>query len=141
MTSAPAIAFDLNPSRRIGAAAVVVGLLASAAPWLTGLPLPPRLLLSFAAVVLAGFSLHRFLRPPFRRAARHASGWTLVDRRGDEHPAILETPVRLGSVLALDFRFGTRQRFRFVVAPDNLDAETRRRLALLVARADAAPTS
>lgn len=141
MKSAPAIAFDLRPSRGIAVAVTAVGLLASAAPWLTGLPAPARGALSFSAAVWACFALHRFLHPPFRRVAWRPSGWALVDPGGGEHPALLASHARLGGVLVLGFRHGATGRFRFVVAPDNLDAEGRRRLCLLLARPGVAGTS
>ena len=50
-------------------------------------------------------------------------------------PALLETHARLGALLALVFRHGPRARFHVVLAPDNLDAATRRQLLLLLARA------
>lgn len=137
MKSAPAIAFDVQPSRRIGAAAAAIALLATAAPWLTGFPLWGRALCSLAAFAFAALALRGFLRPRFRRVAWRESGWTLVDRDGAEHVAALESHAHLGALLALGFRLGPRRRFRLVLAPDNLDADSRRRLVLLLARVEA----
>ncbi len=75
---------------------------------------------------------------PFRRIALRASGWTLVDAAGVEHTANLVAHVRLGTWLVLDFRSANRHRFRAVLGPDNIDADTRRRLILLLSRAEVA---
>lgn len=134
MKSAPAIAFDLRPSRRVGAAACALVALAMLAPWLTRLPAEAAGALSLGAFALGASSLRRHLRPPFRRAAWRESGWVLLDGDSREHAAELVSEARLGALLALGFRHGPRARFRFLLAPDNLDADTRRRLILLLAR-------
>lgn len=134
MKSAPAIAFDLRPSRRVGAAALAIVALAAIAPWLTDLPRSVVASSSVAALAFGAAALWRHAHPRFRRAAWRESGWTLVDREQGEHAAVLESHARLGALLALGFRTGPRARFRFLLAPDNLDADTRRRLILLLAR-------
>ena len=142
MKSAPAIAFDLRPSRRIGAVVCALVVLAMLAPWLTSLSTEVAAASSLGAFALGASALWRHRRPNFRRAAWRESGWVLLDRDGHEHPAELESQVRLGALLALGFRHGPRARFRFLLAPDNLDADTRRRLILLLARGgDAAADS
>ena len=52
--------------------------------------------------------------------------------------ANLVAHVRLGSWVVLDFRGTGRRRFRAVLGPDNIDADTRRRLILLLSRAEVA---
>jgi hypothetical protein len=136
MKSAPTIAFDHHPSRRIAGIALAVALAAALAPWLTDLALPARGLLSLLALAFAAFALRRYLQPAFRRIAHGAAGWVLVDEAGREHTATLHGHARLGALLTLDLRHA-RGRFRVVLAPDNLDADTRRRLVLLLARAEA----
>ena len=137
MKSAPGIAFDYRPSRQLGGVGLAVATLALLAPWLSGLPWPASLLLSLAVLALATRSLTRFMRPAFRRIAWHASGWVLVDAAGNERPAELRRHARFGAWLVLlDFRHATRTRFHALIAPDNLDADTRRRLILLLCRAE-----
>lgn len=136
MKPAPAVAFDLRPSRWVGAAALAVIALAAAAPWLSSLPAPVDAAASLAVLALGAWALWRHAHPRFRRAAWRESGWTLVDRERREHAAVLESHARLGALLALDFRHEPRARFRFVLAPDNLDADARRRLILVLARGD-----
>jgi len=93
---------------------------------------------SLAALVAGVASLARFERVAFPRIALRASGWTLVDATGVEHTANLVAHVRLGTWLLLDFRSANRRRFRAVLGPDNIDADTRRRLILLLSRAEVA---
>lgn len=136
MKSAPTIAFDYRPSRRIAVAAALVCIGAVVALWLSGLPLAARVPLSLAVLVSGACALRRHGKPRFRRIARRKSGWTLVDALDGEHPATLAAHARLGNLLTLDFRHSAGQRFRPLLAPDNLDPDTRRRLILLLARAD-----
>jgi hypothetical protein len=138
MKSASAIAFDYRPSGWLAAAAVLIFCAALAAPWLSALPFAIALGISAAAGAIGILSLHRFLRPPFRRIAYRASGWILVDANGVEKSALLRLHARLGAWISLDFELDRRRRFRAMLGPDNLDAETRRRLVLMLARADVA---
>jgi len=136
MRSAPSIAFDCRPSPGVVAATLVVALAAGLAPWSSGAPLALRMVLSLCAFAGTAAALRRYCAPPFRRIVRRASGWRLVDRDGREHAAILRAHRRLGAWLALDWRCTPRARFRVLVTPDNLDADTRRRLVLLLARGE-----
>lgn len=134
MKSAPAIAFDLRPSRRVGAAMLAIIVLAAIAPWLTKLPLPASLASSVLVLACGTAGWRRYWHPRFRRVAWRESGWTLVDRTHGEQAAVLETHARLGPLLTLVFRHGPRARFHVVLTADNLDAEARRRLVLLLLR-------
>lgn len=136
MKSALAIAFDYRPSRLVAAAAALVCIVAALAPWLSGLSLPLRAGLSLAALALGGAAIRRFLRAPFRRIALRSSGWLLIDASGREQPARLASHARLGAFLVLDFRPASRGRFRALLAPDNSDADTRRRLVPMLARGE-----
>ncbi len=140
MKSAPTIAFDYRPSRWIGIAAGVMLALAVLAPWLTELPLIARAAVSLAAFAAGIRALRSHARPRFRRIAWRASGWSLIDRADAEHAALLTSHAHLGALLALSFRHGPRARFQAVLMPDNLDAQTRRRLILLLARAEVVQT-
>jgi hypothetical protein len=136
MKSAPSIAFDYRPSRVITLASVAVAIVAVLAPWLSGSPLLARIALSLLAIAFAMRAIRAHARPAFRRIVRRASGWCLVDRDGREWPAILLSHRRLGALLMLEWRHGPRARFRALIAPDNLHADTRRRLVLLLARGE-----
>ncbi|HEY0178422.1 MAG TPA: hypothetical protein VGC30_02180 [Dokdonella sp.] len=136
MRSAPAVAFDYRPSRWVAAGAAAVVALAALAPWLSASPAAARVGVSLLALAAGAAALGRYLRPRFVRVACRAAQWTLVDAAGAEHAVVLESQARLGALIALGFRHGARARFRVVLAPDNLDAETRRRLVLLLARGE-----
>lgn len=136
MKSAPTIAFEVRPSRWIAAAIALMSLAAAASPWMSALPAMGALALSMLAFALGGAALREFLRPLFVRIAFRDSGWTLVDRAGGEREAVLESHGRLGSWVSLGFRAGAASHFRALVGPDNLDAPTRRRLILLLSRAE-----
>lgn len=136
MRSAPSIAFDYRPSAVMAGATVLVALAAALAPWASAAPLALRTALSALALAGAAIVLRRYCRPPFRRIVRGVSGWRLVDREGGEHAAVLHSHRRLGSLIALDWRCAPRTHFRVLITPDNLDADTRRRLVLLLARGE-----
>ena len=140
MKSAPSIAFDYEPSRPIAALVLALVVAAALAPWLSALPFAAKVALSFA-VLTSGFGANRrFMQTAFRRIAYRASGWLLVDDSNAEHAATLSSHARYGAWIALDFRLDGRGRFRALVGPDNADAETRRRLILLLARAEVVQT-
>lgn len=138
MKSAPAIAFDLRPSRRVGLATAGIVALAALAPWLTQLPWWASAVASAIVLVVGAVALRRHAHPRFRRAAWRESGWVLVDRGHVEHAAVLDGHTHLGPLLTIGFRYGPRARFHIVLTSDNLDADTRRRLILRLARGDPA---
>lgn len=133
MKSAPAIAFDYAPSRRLAAIAALVAVLAVVGVLTSGLAPSLQAILIVFAPIYAVVGLRRFLMPPFVRIARDASGWQLVGRAGDGVAATLRRHVRLGPLLVLEFARAPRQRFLCVLTPDAVDAELRRRLLLVLA--------
>jgi toxin CptA len=140
MKSAPAIAFDYRPSRWLVAAVAAVTLAASIAILQSGLPLALRLALLAAAVAYATYSLRRFRRQAPRRLAWHAAGhWRVADADGGEHTAELARAVVRGGWIVLGLRRQDGRRLRVILAPDNSDADTRRRLRVRLARGDDAP--
>ncbi|MEO5561637.1 MAG: protein YgfX [Dokdonella sp.] len=136
MKSVPTIGFDYRPSRGIAAALLLVCAAAMLAPWLSALPASGSAVVSVTVVALGVRAARALLYPSFRRVAYRASGWMLVDLANQEHEVLLESHARLGAMIALRFRHGPRERFNALLAPDNLDAETRRRLILLLSRAE-----
>ena len=138
MKSAPPIAFDYRPSRAVIAATAAIVLAAALAPWFSSLPTVACAGLSALVIAMAAGALVRFARPGFVRIAHGAAGWTLLDHGWREHPALLIGHRRLGPMLVLEWRHDRSARFRAVLVPDNLDAETRRRLVLLLARGEPA---
>jgi len=138
MKSAPSIAFDARPSRALACAAAIGVVAASIAPWQSALPTGVRVVASLAALAMGVVALGRFVSPRFERVAYGAIGWTLAVANADAKAAELVAHRRLGAWLALDFREGGGRRFRVILGPDNSDADTRRRLALMLARAEIA---
>lgn len=138
MRSAPSIAFDVRPSRALASACACGVAVAALAPWQSTLPTIACVASSLAAVVVGFAAIRRYARPPFERVAYGAVGWTLAAANAEAKPAELVGHRRLGPWLALDFRDASGRRFRPVLGADNSDADTRRRLALMLARAEIA---
>ncbi|MEP7096341.1 MAG: hypothetical protein ABI748_01655 [Dokdonella sp.] len=136
MKSAPTIAFDYRPSRAVGIAGALLCVAAGVAPWLSALPLYACAGCSLAVIAWGGRALKQFWNPGFCRIAYRASGWVLLDVNATEHAAVLESHAHLGVLIVLGFRTGSRSRLRVVLTPDNLDAQPRRRLVLMLARAE-----
>ena len=134
MRSAPAIAFDYRPSRRLALVSGAVALLAVVAVAASGLPDGLRVALVVAVPIHAAWVLRRFLAPPWVRVAHDAAGWRLVDRANEAVTTVLAGHVERGPLLVLEFRTPDRPRFHCVLTPDVLDADTRRRLRLVLAR-------
>ena len=140
MKSAPSIAFDYEPSPSIAALVLVLVVAAALAPWLSALPFAANAALSFAVLVCGFGANRRFMRTRFRRIAYRAAGWLLVDDSGVEHAATLSSYAHYGAWTTLDFRLDGRGRFRALIGPGNANAETRRRLILLLSRAEVVQT-
>lgn len=140
MKSAPAIAFDYRPSPAIAALVLVLVVAAAMAPWLSALPFVARIGVSLAALAFGAVAVRRFARQRFRRIAYRASGWVLVDDAGAERAAALSSHARHGAWIALDFQLDGRNRFHALIGPGNSDAETRRRLTVLLSRAEVVQT-
>ena len=136
MKSAPSIAFDYQPAPAIVAFAGAIGVAAASAPWFSAVPLGIRAAVSIAATAYGIAALRSFVRIRFARIAYRAAGWVLVDRNGVEHAAALASHAQYGAWIALDFRLDRGSRFRALIGPGNSDAETRRRLILLLSRAE-----
>lgn len=136
MKSAPSIAFDHRPSPAIAAFSLALVVAAAIVPWLSALPLVAKIAVSVLVLVYGIAAILGFVRTRFRRVAYRAAGWVLVDETGTEHAAILASHVRFGVWISLDFRLDGRRCTRALIGPGTADAETRRRLILLLSRAE-----
>jgi toxin CptA len=135
MKSAPAIAFDYRPSRWLVLAVGAVALLALAAVALSGLDLWMKLVLGVVAGVYSIHAVWRFLRAPARHVGWHEAGhWRISDAHDVEHVAELQHAVVRGGWIVLSLRRSDGERVRLVLAPDNCDADIRRRLRVRLAR-------
>jgi hypothetical protein len=133
MKSAPDIAFDYAPSRLILGGVLSCGVLAALAVMLSGLDGFLKIPLALFALGYAGQAAWRLRDCPVARMAHGEAGWILFDGSGNEEVVELDHHIRRGFLVVLAFGTGTRRLRRFVLAPDNLDADTRRRLLLVLA--------
>jgi toxin CptA len=133
MKSAPAIAFDYRPSRSVGLAIGGMTVLSLLAISHSGISMRWGWILAVAALSTGLHALYRHFHPGMVRIARTGAGWMLVDRRGLEYPVDLIRHIRRGLLLVLHFRHESGHRRSFVLMPDNVDADLRRRLLLALA--------
>ncbi len=136
MTSAPAIGFDYSPSRWLQRALLLVAVLAVLATMLCALPLWLRLLVA-VVVVLVTWDTRRRLAAPAVIAAGWSDGsdWTLRMTDNEDIPAILVSFRVLGAFVLLRLRLRSARQGTCVLllAPDNSDADIRRRLRMRLA--------
>jgi len=138
MKSAPAIAFDYRLSRRLLFAVCAVSALAVTALMLSGLPRWGKWILGIAVVgyVISGMRRERDRAP--KRAAWRADGdWRLVFSDGFQTSAGIRSAALRGGWIFLNLRIENDSPVRLVLAPDNCDADTRRRLRVRLAQTDA----
>ena len=134
MKSAPAIAFDYRPSRRLAAGIVAIALLSIVAVAFSGIAGWLGAVVGFAACVYAALALWRFLASPVRRVAWHTAGhWRLLDADGEEHAVELRHAAVRGSWIVLSLRRSDGRRVALVLTPDNCPADVQRRLRIRLA--------
>lgn len=134
MKSAPAIALDLVPSRRLALGALIIVVLALVAIAASGLPTWLGIVLAIGLAIHAVVTLRRFLAPRWSRLARDSTGWQVADREHDTAVAELRHHARFGPLVALAFDVQGHRAFRFVVDRAAVDADEWRRLVLVLAR-------
>lgn len=135
MQSAPAITFDYRPSRWLLAAGVLVAALALLALVLSGVPAIAKMALGVFVCSQVGMVIGHHLRPAVRRAAWQQAGhWRLTDSQGREHVAELARSVVRGMWIVLNLRRSDGKRVVLILAPDNTDADTQRRLRVRLSR-------
>lgn len=133
MKSVPAIAFEYRPCRGISVAIAGMTVLAPVAITASGLALALKLPIALAALIYGILALKRHWRPETVRVARGDGGWLLVDGVGKETAVALVDHAQRGFLLMLGFRKDDGSVQRFMLTPDNCDADLRRRLLLTVA--------
>lgn len=136
MTQAPAIGFQYKVSWLLVVATVVVTLLALLALQLVVGPAWLRHGLRLVAVAYAAACLVRWLRPRVKKVTWQAEGGlnltlndTLTDGRR-EAEGMVSTARIMGPLIVLTVRWPPRERAHLWLLPDNLDADTRRRLRM-----------
>lgn len=137
MTSAPAIGFDYRPSFWLVGLVTLVAVLASVALALCGAPGKLKLALIAGTVMLAGAGMHRARRSSVTGVACGPGGWALYQADRSQLPALLLSHRVIGTCVLLRLR---TDRFTetLLLAPDNSDADMRRRLRMRLAAPSAA---
>jgi toxin CptA len=138
MKSAPAITFDYSPSRWLVVALAGVALLAVLATAASAIETWMKLLLGVAVCIYAADAMRRLLHPVVRRCAWYEGGhWRVRDAAGQDHAASLLSASVRGNLIVLRLRSELQRSTALLLVSDNCDADTRRRLRVRLARADA----
>lgn len=140
MTSAPAIGFECRPSRWLVRLLSLVSLLAVIAIWLSGVPWGARLLMTLLVAFALRQTWLRLSSAPVDAAGWGRDGsWTLRMRAGDDVTAEL-AGFRVVGATAVWLRWSLpgRRAVSVLLAPDNSDADIRRRLRMRLAQLEAA---
>jgi toxin CptA len=132
MTSAPAIGFDYRPSRWPARLLGVVVTLALAAIVTSGAPWWLQLLLSAASLAFAAQALRRASRTGVAGVGLAGERWTLYRGDRSETPATLASSRVLGTCVLLRLKCAG-ETVVLLLAPDNSDADLRRRLRMRLA--------
>ena len=134
MTSAPAIGFDYSPSRLLPRCLLPVATLAAIAVLVSALS-PWLRVVTVVALALATWQACHRLRSTVVAAAGWSaeSGWTLHTVDGEDHPASLASFRVLGDLVWLRMQSAQHGISVLLLAPDNSDADIRRRLRMRLA--------
>jgi toxin CptA len=134
MTSAPAIGFEYRPSRLLPRALVVVAMLAALAVMLSALQLWLKPLLLLVVLVATWRAIRRLVTNPIAAAGWSAdNAWTLRLLDQEDIPATLASFRVLGALVWLRLQTVERGVQVLLLAPDNSDADIRRRLRMRLA--------
>lgn len=141
MKSAAAITFERRPSWLLALSLALLTGLALVAVWSSGLRERPEAagLVSLLCLILLLRQLRSQFVSPWRRAAWDSAGnWQLMDAHSAVLPVRLAAWHVLGLCLLLRLRGGDGERVNLMLLPDNLDADTRRRLRVRLRQTSAA---
>lgn len=133
MTSAPAIGFEYRPSRWLRRVLILVAALAMLAVALSALETGLKLPLVIAVPLVTWHALHHLAAGPVAAAGLSAdNAWTLRLLDHDDVSATLASFRVLGGfvLLRLKTELGVQV---LILAPDNSDADIRRRLRMRLA--------
>lgn len=134
MTSAPAIGFEYVPSRTLRRAVMMVCLLAWMAIVLCAVPIWLKMLL-LGGSALSGWQALRLLSMPAVVAVgwSRESGWSLHLRDSSDVAASLISFRMMAAFVLLRLRTEEQGVQVILLAPDNSDPDTRRRLRMRLA--------
>lgn len=134
MKSANAIVIEYQPSRGLVGAVLVATVLALVAIAFSAIPSWATFALALCVGGYAGFAVMRFLRSPIKRAALQPGGhWRVVDCDGREFSAELVHGIARGAWIVLKLRRSDGKNLALILAPDNCDTDSRRRLRVRLA--------
>ncbi|MHB1059708.1 MAG: protein YgfX [Rhodanobacter sp.] len=134
MTSAPAIGFEYRPSRLLRRTLVLAAALAVLAVALSALALWLKGVLVLAVSMATWRSLRRLAMEPVAAAGWGADdGWMLRLADHEDLPATLASFRVLGAFVLLRLRTAEQGVRVLLLAPDNSDADIRRRLRMRLA--------
>ena len=134
MTSAPAIGFEYRPSRLLRRVLIAVAAMAVLAVALCGLALWLKWLLGIAVVLATWQSVRRLAAVPVAAAGWSADNdWTLRLIDHEDVPATLASFRVFGIFVLLRLQTVERGVQVLLLAPDNSDADIRRRLRMRLA--------
>lgn len=147
MKGAPALGLRCKPSPTLICATLVVAVLAIVAAWISGLPGWASMLATPCIGAWAGIALVGASSPRIRSLSWQADGTARIgvhDRRMNRTDEVLGSVSAarvLGPLIVLTLRWPVRGRAHLWLLPDNLDADTRRRLRMRLASGIGAPAS
>ena len=136
MRNAPAIGFECRVSWVLVAATVAVGVLAVVAVWISGLPPWAKSLGMVLAAASTAHAVAVMLRPRIKSLILGGDGGVEIRLRDTalEDGAAVQGAVQaarvMGPLIVLTLRWPPRERATLWLLPDNLDADTRRRLRM-----------
>ncbi|WP_430389418.1 protein YgfX [Dyella sp. 20L07] len=135
MTSAPAIGFEYRPSRWMARVLLLFSLLALFALCLSALSLWLKFVLSMLLAVMFWRARRRFANTPVIAAGWGREGeWSLHLKDGSDTSASLNASRVMGDkAIWLQLCAPGRGRWALLLAPDNSDADIRRRLRMRLA--------
>jgi toxin CptA len=134
MTSAPAIGFEYRPSRLLPRALIGVAMLAALAVMLSALQLWLKLVLLLVVLAATWRAIRWLAANPIAAAGWSAdNAWTLRLLDHEDVPATLASFRVLGALVWLRLQTAERGAQVLLLAPDNSDADIRRRLRMRLA--------
>ncbi|OOG39578.1 hypothetical protein B0E52_12860 [Rhodanobacter sp. C06] len=134
MTSVPAIGFEYRPSRWLPRLLQAVAVLAMLAVLLSGLPWWLKTVLLVAVALVAYRAMRRWSASLVRAAGWSGEGgWSLRLADHSDLPASLASFRVLGACILLRLRAAPLGEQVLLLAPDNSDADIRRRLRMRLA--------
>lgn len=137
MTSAPAIGFEYRPSRWMARALALIGALAVVAVLASGWPAWVQVVVVGVVAVCVARALRHWRLAPVRMVACDTAGQWQLRLRDDSDVAVALAGFRVfGPCILLRFRVAARRESSLLLAPDNSDADLRRRLRARLAALD-----